>query len=202
MPTTKHRQRRLIARPRHRQQQGVALLIALITVVMLFLASIATLKSIDSSLLVSGNVAFKEAAVQSSEYGTEAARAFLLAVTASTTLSTDSAASGYYASWHDEFNPRTFTWDNTTSALVSGTPSGYEVRYVIHRMCGNVGAYNLTATNCYVSQSTAGSNGSSQSSFAYGGLQPGSNIGSPYYRITTRTVGPRNTTAYIQAVMY
>ena len=51
------------------KQQGVVLVIALIALMAISLAGVALMRSVDSSNVVSGNIAFNEAAIQMADIG-------------------------------------------------------------------------------------------------------------------------------------
>lgn len=187
-------------------QSGVVLLIALVAVFMLMLAGLATMRSVGTTTLLSGNLAFREATVQSADYGLEAARAWLMQASPSSLIN-DAAPTGYNSSWNDNFNPRNYDWNN--SAIVAG-PADFQVRYVIHRMCRNAndsiidpGSPTSLPQVCY----TASISGSLGQSNAQGidystGIQANNGSATPYYRITARVVGPRNAESFVQAMVY
>jgi type IV pilus assembly protein PilX len=93
------------------RQAGVVLIIALIALAAMTLAGIALVRSMDTGLVISGNLAFKQATLNVAERGTEQAVAWLQAN--ATTLATapnpttdmllwyDSTANGYYATYMD-----------------------------------------------------------------------------------------------------
>jgi type IV pilus assembly protein PilX len=58
---------------RMQQQQGFALFVALIALVVMSLAAVALIRSVDTNNLIAGNLAFKQAATTSADAGTEAA---------------------------------------------------------------------------------------------------------------------------------
>ena len=60
-----------------RHQQGVVLVIALIILVAMTLAGIALVRSVDTTNIIAGNIAFQQAAVHSGEAGAEAAIRFI-----------------------------------------------------------------------------------------------------------------------------
>ncbi len=191
-------------------QRGVILIIVLIVLVAMSLAGAAMVRSVDTSTLIAGNLAFKQSATASGDAGVEAAIAWLSANGGS--LEQDSASNGYYATSQDSLditgNKTTddatdnLDWSSTSAVkTLAKDAAGNEVAYVIHRMCDNAGP--LDGATCATEQSTqAGSSlGAARQMERY---QPGSwssvaNRG--YYRITARITGPRNNTSYVQAVV-
>jgi len=188
------------------RQRGVVLIIALIVLVSMTLAAIGMSRSIDTANSIAGNIAFKQASVQSSDLGIQAATAWLNANSGGSTLQSNDALNGYFSSspatepnWADMAN-----WTN--AAVLSGgnaDAAGNVVRYVVHRMCtqpatayngNNAGVANQCALSIPVSGGGAGG------SMAVGSTQfPGAP--QLYYRITTRVDGPRNTVSIVQVTM-
>lgn len=186
-----------------RRERGIVLFIALVTMVLLMLAALATLRSVDSTTLMTGNLAFREATTQVSDYGTENARKWLMDNASSLASDFPPGSPYYYASIDASFNPKSWDWSHsvtmtTTSGnvLVGTIPDGYTVKYVIHRMCSSAGA----ATNCF---SVQGGNitGSSNAAANYNAFSP-TGSGTPYYQITTQVTGPRNSVSYVQTLVY
>lgn len=196
----------------HARQRGVVLIVALIVMVATVLAAIALVSTVDVATLISGNLAFRQAAVQASDRGVEVARRWLM-TQPNTSLENrfPQAAPFYYPTWNggvpagQVFDPVTFTWsDAQTTAMAPET--GNTVRYVVHRMCEDIGPPN---EKCFTARATSAGGDSNrirepQDPTCY--LPNGENLcassGSPYYRITVRVEGPRNTLSYVQAVIY
>ena len=177
------------------KQRGVVLFIALIVLVAMTLAGVAMMRSVDTNVLIAGNLASRNAAVSAGDAGIEAARNWLSAQSSGTLI--NDQAPGYYANWQDAFDPKTFNW--TANAQLLGTDTNLNrIYYVIHRMCEE-SAKTVDATDCYKVQTTA--TGSTKGGGAYGS-QPLSGAVLPYFRITARVEGPRNTVSYVQAFVY
>ena len=82
--------------PRHfRRERGVALIFALLTLVVLGLATLALVRSVDTGSLLLGNVSFKQDATVS---GDQAVRAAFVWLKGQSSLGADQATAGYYAS--------------------------------------------------------------------------------------------------------
>jgi Tfp pilus assembly protein PilX len=188
-----------------KRQTGVVLIISLIVLVAMTLAGIALLRSVDIATLIAGNLAFRQSSTTGADTGVGAGRQWLMsAVTLPVDLTVDHGGVGYFASWDGGaggiFDPTTFNWaGNSSGAFVDA--AGNSVIYVIHRMCENAGNPNDAAANCIAGPS-----------FASGGSRglrnpppicpPACGTPNPYYRITARSTGPRNTVAYTQVVVY
>ena len=212
--------------PMPHRQQGVVLLISLIVLVVMTLAALALLRSVDTGTLVSGNVAFQQSATLSSDAGVEAAVAELISSSASTaspptpydlngTSYAGSAVPGATAGYlSDGLNPQyyvpnlavvspenwsafwTYLSDLGLTKTLATDSSDNTVSYVIHRLCTAAGSPSI-ANTCATSVSGSGTSSSSR------GAGVVALIGSTqvYYRITVRTQGPRGTVSFVQAVV-
>jgi type IV pilus assembly protein PilX len=187
------------------KQQGVVLFIALIALVVMSLAAVALIRSVDTNTMIAGNLAAKQLATTSADSGLETAIAWLDANVAS--LEADSATNGYYAT--QTGNPTAFVWDasdsrpaNDASVNIdaSGTDkSGNTIRYVIQRMCRTAGA--PSSGGCLFGAPVVGSNSQGVRPAPLAGAAT-STAQSPMYRITARVTSAKNTTSYIQAFVY
>lgn len=82
--------------PNLRSQRGVSLLFALLALVALSLATLALVRSVDTSTLLLGNIGFKQDATSAADQAARQAINWLTLNNA--TLNTDIPTSGYYAS--------------------------------------------------------------------------------------------------------
>lgn len=176
------------------RQRGTVLMFALILIAVLLLAGIALMRSVSTSNIIAGNLAFQQSAVNAADRGVEAAVAWL---EGAASLTANSTADGYYASRQDPAAGQ--SWDDFFSTLTARSlaedGAGNTVSYVIHRLCNSPGtpAY----PGCSWPPVDTGSSGNS-----YGaGVVALASIRQVYYRITVRVRGPRNTTALVQAVV-
>lgn len=152
---------------RRRRQSGVALFIALIALVAMTLAGVALVRSMDTGLVIAGNLAFKQATTNVAERGTEQAIAWLQAnmetmVGTSALVWNNDVANGYYASYMQDCDLTSnytsdgddgVNWKDADHPLgihpssncgmggmpVSVMPSDYSASYVINRMCSAEG---------------------------------------------------------------
>ena len=186
------------------RERGVVLIIALIVLVAMTLAALALVRSVDTSNLIAGNLAFQQAATQSGDLGVENAAAWLQGQS-STTLSqsalfyrADGSVQGPNAGINETWE---HYWNNT---LLPGgmvytigpvNAAGNTVSYVIDRLCASQGA--AAAANCATSQSVGSVGGNSLDVSGH----PVNAPTSVYYRITVRIDGPRNTVSFVQSVI-
>lgn len=212
-------------RARRLKQRGLVLFFALIALVALSLAAVALIRSVDTSTLIAGNLAFKQAATTSGDAGVEAAVSWLEAQQAAATLARvgtlnnvlndlthpfniTSAANGYYSNTNPAVSLTDGTgiqWTDADSVLVLPNPdsSGNTKRYVIQRMCRTSNQVP-TVANCLFSGTPKIRDGQEvkppQEVCAGAGCPVAGEA--PQIRVTTRTIGPRNTVSYVQAFVY
>ncbi len=200
------------ARPlgRRTAQRGVVLFIALIVLVAMTLAAIALMRSVDTNTVIAGNIAFKSAALNSTDQGVEAAYRWLVTNAGTVTLNNTDLTKGFVsarpASEPDWTDPA--QWTAAQGVLcINGCvadANGNTVYYVIHRMCtqenttyngtGATGKPNQCATLTPTGTAATG-NSNNAGSFNF---QTNPQL---YYRITARVVGPRNATSVVQAMI-
>lgn len=185
--------------PTRRSQSGVVLFIALIVLVAMTMTGIAIMRSVGSGVLVSANLAFKQTTTAGAERGIEAAKTWLLSKSTAA-LTNDDVGAGYYSAW-GSFDPTTYDW---TSGTVSLPPdgAGTTVTYIVHRLCQSPNTtVNASGQQCVmksVTTSSAGAGGST-GGVAYGSVNLKTTV-SPYYRVTVRSSGPKNTVSFVQVI--
>ncbi|MDN3921114.1 pilus assembly PilX family protein [Roseateles violae] len=215
----------LIVRPLRRAQRGVSLLFALMALIVLSLGAVALLRSVDTGLLVLGNLGFKQDALAAGSVGTETAISWLQA-NAGTGLDNSQAAKGYSAVAMTAVDPtgRTVAAGATKATLINwtgscvandntvcATPSAEidaqgsnKVRYFITRLCEKEGPAD--STNDCVAPVSSQSTGSTtqRGSLGYGQsiARFGSQTQGTYYRIITRTEGVRGTVSYTETLVH
>lgn len=189
-------------------QRGIVLFVALIALVVMTLAAIALARSVDIATQIAGNLSFRVSGTHASDAGIETARNWLLTTTADLTQAVSGI--GYFPTFNGGatgvFDPATFDWATKAPQAPITDSLGNSTLYVIHRMCENTGDPGSAATNCVSAPASGSSGGNSNSSTSYGDFMCVSTYcnasSNPMYRITTRTVGPRNTVTYLQAFLY
>jgi type IV pilus assembly protein PilX len=185
-----------------RKQTGVIMAITLIALAIMMIGGVALVRSFDTSMLLSGNLAFKRDLMNQGERGMAQAITLMSsgALATEATRQANALGSNYSAILLASdahgipqvllSNDATFTATYTASDISDGAVT---IRYVIDRQCSAVGAFN--ADTCNTTASTASDKGGS--SFlkkAGGGTRP-------VYRISVRVTGPRNTQAYLQSTL-
>lgn len=179
----------------HRSQRGVVLVIALIALVALSLAGIAMVRSTDTGNVISGNMAFRTAALHTVDTGVEAALIEITSTFAGAPTVPVTTSAGRYFPVITDTAPADGLPDVTWSSVPGTNVQGNTVRWVVERLCStNVSTADQIKENCAViSQSTGNSNAEPDNA-------PALNQ-NPGYRITIRVEGPRNTVAMAQATV-
>lgn len=197
------------------KQRGVVLFFALISLLAIMLAAVALIRSVDTSTIIAGNLAFKQAATTSGDAGTEAAVTWLAATQAANnakninfdtthTFNITDAARGYYSNADPALDLfADATWNAITAIPAVTDNSGNTIRYVIQRMCRNPNVV-ISTPNCLFSDAIKDKNGQNiplPQDICDG---PGCPVAgqTPMIRITSRVTGPKNTVSYVQAFVY
>lgn len=215
----------VLAQHHHRakRQDGVIVFIALIAVLVLSLAAVALLRSTDTAGVISGNVAFKEAATAAADTGAE--RAF----NALPTLAkNDVDVAGTYFRLMQPVDangvPNSIDWSSPSvpcydtaggsATILCSDESLYRVQYVIDRLCTiaptTTDPLTLLTSKCVAGQpfsaggDAAGSDNNShaQTTNVFGSLTPPPPTRPTiHYRVTVRVLGPRSTVSLVQTTI-
>lgn len=199
------------------QQRGVVLFFTLIALLAMSLAAVALIRSVDTSTMIAGNLAFKQSATASGDAGIDAAVTWLAGIeAANNTINvlndpghpfniTDLATRPGYHSSADPALDLTAdaTWDDVNNVLVGTDGSGNTVRYIIQRMCRNANQAVQNA-DCLFSGAEEDTSGQAiplPQEVCEGDGCPVAGQ-TPQIRITARATGPKNTVSYVQAFVY
>ncbi|MDR2450443.1 MAG: hypothetical protein LBE85_01415 [Candidatus Accumulibacter sp.] len=177
------------------RQKGVVLIIALVVLIAMTLSALTLIRSVNTTNLIAGNLAFRESALLSSERATETALAWLIGQTP-THLYSDDEVHGYVATRPPD-DWKSFWNDKDSPVAGAGTDvAGNTVSYVIHRLCDKAGNPNdKVKTNCSEPPLTSDSDSKDT------GKDPLAKHIQVYYRITSRVAGPRNTAVHTQTII-
>lgn len=194
------------------RQKGFVLFLALVSLVVMSLAAVALIRSVDTNSQITGNLAFRQNATLSAAYGLEAV-AQTIGSQPKGFEEANTASDGYYATCLNfdvaAANPcggERLTQDaqwvpETTSQLADGLPGivngidlyGNTVQYIVERMCNQPGP--AARERCMMSAKKAAPPGRGDDPRTPEELA----IDHPLYRITVRVAGPKNTISYVQA---
>jgi Tfp pilus assembly protein PilX len=194
-----------------RRQRGTMLVISLIVLVAMTLAGVAMMRSVDTSAIVAGNIAFKQSSLNAADSGIQAGFTYLTAFSGTPTLYNDNNAAGvssvgYFSSapisepdWKDPS-----VWTNAASINAGVADAGGNVvQYLIHRLCPVANcAPNAT---CAAVVNVCGSTPDTTAVSGEGVDQSAANFftrpPATHYRVTSRVVGPRQSTAVVQTLL-
>jgi Tfp pilus assembly protein PilX len=193
----------------------MVLFISLIVLVALALGALAMFRGSMGTTLIATNVASRQGALSLADTGVQLAVANIQTRALAATVDFDDLTNGYFSStpvgettnWADS---AVWTCGNnaacpTAAQLCGGdaacvtNSTGYTVLYKVHRMCtlANL-AYNAGANSCALTE--ASSSSGKGMSLAVGGFKGAPPL-TPYFRITTRVDGPRDTRTVTQTVV-
>jgi type IV pilus assembly protein PilX len=201
-----------LERIRHKREDGIVLFIALIVMVAMSLAAIALIRSVDTTNAVVGNLAFRLASILPANGSIETAAAALFPdadiglVGHIPDLNNNLPAENYFACRQGVPGcggpaedargvPARLQKYSTASALPKrflDPSTGTEVAYVIERMCRATGP--ATTGNCDLVP-PKGNPGETIGDAHFGGGSV------PFYRVTVRVDGPKNTASFVQAML-
>jgi type IV pilus assembly protein PilX len=193
-------------------QQGVVMIIALIVLIAMSLAGVALVRSVDTTNLLAGNIAFKQGALQEGNTTMETAinmfaidQQLYVTFDTQTKVEIDIPAQNYHASMlpaNSQGIPLTLLnaglgvsgdFDNNPDFLQKISPADARTqnksRFVIERLCFRAGPAD--SEQCRFVPGDGSTHGRGQTK----------DPGVPLYRITTRVDGPNNTVSYTQAVI-
>ena len=184
-----------------RRESGIVLILVLIGIVAMALAGIALVRATQTTNMIAGNFAFKQAALAATDSAIELAYGQLdtLVVTtpdAAYPAGCTAGACVYYptrqATDTNGIPTAVGDWSAVPASVVN---TSYSAQYVIDRLCsGGLPVTDITA-NCYAGQGNVagGSKKVGDVSFA----------SSPkvFYRVSVRVSGPRNTKSFVQAIV-
>ena len=202
---------------RHRRQAGASLIVTLGALMLLAISAVAILRSVDTSTLLAGNLAFRQSAVVATDSGVEAARTFVNTLGAAELNNPANSGKSvlatanypYWSTWQASFNPDTYDWSGQALALADSV-QGNTVSYIVHRMCEfntsgigtEQGSFLNPANNCVRVVASSGCLNSAQAgSYDQANFQCVT-AGGVYYRVTVRARGPRGTTSYVQVMLH
>lgn len=210
--------------PAASRQAGISLVITLVALVMMSLAAVALMRNVDTTNLVAGNLAFKQATTSAADLGTESAITWLQNNNAGLTLYNDNTGSGYYATSLTNLDvggkssnaARALAdWKGDNCAYAAGgsyaacvrtsaalTANGYTTRYLITRMCKTTGDPNAAGNGCARPVSNSAGQSPKRGELKYGEDKRFATPSGPYFRIVVRSEGPRNTISYTESYVH
>lgn len=205
-------------------ERGIALAVVLVALLLMSIAAVGLVRMVDTSNLIIGNLAFKQAATSASDRGAERAIKYLQPKLGGNTLFSDKEDDGYYASSLAELDISgnssstariLVDWNNDNCAYATASTyasckeaslaegdNGYVSQYIIARMCKTTGDPNASANNCAKPVSTTGDASPKRGELKYGDDKRFEGSSGPYFRIVVRTTGPRNTVSFTETYVH
>lgn len=197
--------------PHPSRSRGSVLAVVLVVLVVMMLGGVSLLRSVDTSALLSGNLAFKRDSVNRTSVGLNKAfetmqKAEFIANEASDAGCNPGPCTAASTWLQLNYSPRLLETDSNGVPLILknktefdakfGTikpvsEDGQEVRFLIERMCTDYGPSDESKCSVSDRYELGGS---------YRQDKPGS-ISLPLYRVTIRSDGVRNTQTYVQATV-
>lgn len=196
--------RRHTPRPPQRER-GVVLMIALIVLVALTLAGLSMVRTVDTGSVISGNLGFRQAAVQATDAAVEQAYS---AITTIYKLAPDTPVPNIYVPFRANLatdtvgvplNAAATPVDLTIAAAVpvANLPTGYAAWYYVERLCVGTAAIGSDTdklqTQCITERATNLSDSKKYPGGSFFGTLKTN------YRVTVQVSGPRNTVSLAQA---
>lgn len=199
------------------RQHGVVLVFVLIALVIMLVASVALVRSFNTSLFNAGNLAFKRDLTNQGERAMLQVRTLL---SEGGQLGTVQARAASMSALNYSAKILPTNAQGIPNALLSNDESVFagvgsatndikiddqqvKVRYVLERLCDSVGSEaDLGAAHCAVGD--VANEAGSASDLGYGGNSSNNASSSSLpiiYRLTIRVDGPRGTQAYFQATL-
>lgn len=204
------------------KNRGVSLLFALLSLAALSLATVALVRSVDTSSVVMGNLSFKQDATAVADRATKQA---ITNLNNALPGSLNANADGYYATAYENLDVtgqqmtgvrKLIDWDGDHCQYVPGTAEAdctvlpaseftinqNKVRYVVFRLCDAVGDPNATTTSCARPLTSSSSQAAKRGKLDYSDYERFTNVTGVYYRIVVRVIGPRNTTSFVETIVH
>ena len=192
------------------RQRGIVLFIALIVMVAMTLAAIALIRSVDTTNTAVGNLAFRQSSILPANYAVEAAASTLFPVDVNNggptiaDLTKDDSTLNYYATFRRTDNkigvPKELQTKTAARALTVQLKddADNDITYVIERMCDDKSAVkpgdgiaSLTWCDMMPPKQNPGTTVNDPELIKFPPV--------PFYRVTVRVDGPKNTASFLQA---
>ena len=198
------RRRPVPSRPLPSAERGIVVFVALIAVVLLSLAAVGLMRSVHTSTLVVGNLAFRQSAQVLTAAAVEKAIFDMFPPSAVIAdLTNHNTARNYFATVQPNQDRSGVPFALQAPAnypggaqIITDGPSGNTARYIVERMCDDDAIGKAAAPNdCEMIPPK-------QSNAKETQLRKGIALPKiPFYRVTVRVDGPGNSVAYSQAMI-
>jgi len=191
-------------KPATGRAKGIALPVTLMILALMLIGSVYLLKSVHSTGLTTGNLAYDATLSREADLGLHAAFDWLNTTAAANKplLNTSNAANGYVATLNSSDLRGSAFWAGSKTITDS---DGTSIEYVIHRMCSREGAYNdpTISIQCVQTSPNTSANGNAvQLGYSTTTKAPVYN-GTPrlHYTVTARIAGARGASVTNQMIV-
>jgi type IV pilus assembly protein PilX len=193
-------------------ERGIVVLIALIVMVALSLAAVGLMRSVDTTSMIAGNIAFRQSAQSISSSAVERALYDMIQPSGTIDVTTSDSTKNYYAVWQNSDDPF-----GVPAVLRGNPPDAYPASFQkLNDQVGNT-AYYVIERMCLppaLSPPGIDMNGQKPDPRYCEMLPPKQSSGTtankpigirlpaiPYYRVTFRVDGPNNAVSFGQAMI-
>lgn len=207
-------------------QRGASLFVAIVALVLMTVAGLSLMRSVDTGNIIAGNMAFRGSTVSATDLGVEAGATYLNGtiapapdanLPAGCTIGTAGSVGPpvvaptlgncrYSARIQpeDDKGVPLINWSHTNIPVT--TVNGNDVQFVVERLCNPDLLVDVTLTRAPKNEKAksicgtevAVEGGSSRAPAMGGGI---SKVVEVMYRVTVRVAGPRNTVSTVQSIM-
>lgn len=170
-------------------QRGASLIIVLVMLTVLLFGALSMARLNETSILIAGNVAFKDSAMQASEVGISEAFVSIDSIIDEE----KNQDAWYFASLQgDDASglPLNMDWTKVPNVKVGA----FDVRYVVERQCTGPMPVQDIFANCVIKPVATVSS-------AKAGLESLESTASKQFRITVFVSGPKNTQSFVQSMV-
>jgi len=179
-------------RPLQWAQRGYMLLLVLVALVAMMISGIALVRSMDTSQLVAGNLASRNATVNSADAGVQAAVTWIQANATNGVLNADAPANGYYSYGTNQAWTSSAFW-STCANCTFPDAAGNQISWSVSRLCKVTGTPTAAGNFCSSLNGSTGAGGSySSDAVNFNGSAK------YFYRITVQVVNTRNSSSLSQ----
>jgi Tfp pilus assembly protein PilX len=204
------------------KQRGVVLFFTLVALLVMSLAAVALIRSVDTGAMIAGNLAFRQASTTAADAGIESAMVWLTTTSQVNghinmmnntpsvhPFNVDAANLGYYSSVNPDLSLTDINhsphinWTDADSVFVGEDSSGNRVRYVIQRMCRDANQPTQNTPCLYGTSKLVlvQQNVPYPQDICDGEGCPPQGL-APMLRITVRSEGLRDSISYVQAFVH
>lgn len=179
-------------RPTLARQRGITMLMVLLLMSAMLLGALALARITEAGMLISGNVATKDASTHAAEVGRNVAYAQVQALATKNT----NTGGWYWATMQptDAATGVPSTIDFDATPVVAGGVGRFKVTYAVERMC-TVGTVTMSSVQCLVMTDPNLPENKGYGAPAYMAK------GARQYRITVRVIDDRGTQTWTQSLV-